>query len=56
MDREDLIVAAEELKEKKNIDQVLSNSFTPRNLEGFVKILKQKGEYFYKERLFYFTH
>ena len=47
--KEDLESAVDELLQMKNFDDILPRCFTKRNIEGFKKNLKQKGQSFTKE-------
>ena len=44
MKREDLLVAVEKLLKMKKIEKILPICFTKRNMEGFLKTLKQKKD------------
>ena len=49
MKKQDITAAVEELKKFKKFDHVLPTCFNLRNLEGFAKNLKQKGQNLCKE-------
>ena len=53
MKKQDIIAAADKLREMKNMEDVLPSCFNKRNIEGFTKNLKNNGdrETFNKVRL-----